>query len=160
MEIVQTMNSDPGLAVGKCMKPPYCLVPGVFFCQPQPNALTSSVHLCRLHSIQWSRLWGNISREHSDRRWLCWLHLRLPGLVVLLRGDVETDGTNVLAGCALQSSCWAGNTAQGKWLLLCRALIQSTSRFAAHSPILRLPHTDGSELPPKVLTRPQGAFGV
>lgn len=105
MEIVQTMNSDPGLAVGKnrvssyssssVLTKEYLPAPSVM------SAFTLYALICRLHSVQRSWLWGNIPREHSDRWRLCWLHLRLPGLLLLLCGDVETDRTNILAGCAL-----------------------------------------------------------
>lgn len=128
MEIVQTMNSDPGLAVGK----PWMIV---IFHLKTLNYLLLLLFDCklsfsfknrtlvplrtfyfhrRIHGLQRSRLWGNVPREHRDRRWLCRLHLRLPGLLFILCGDVETDRANVLAGRAVQGRRRARNTAQGK----------------------------------------------
>jgi len=68
----------------------------------------------RLHGFQWRGLWRNLPREHSDRRRLRRLHLRLPGLVLLLRGDVEADRTDLLAGHALQSGGRARHPAEGE----------------------------------------------
>lgn len=134
MEIVQTMNSDPGLAVGKYRVPSYRLIPICFNNRIFPIFFNVFLfvyffYIWRLHSVQWGWLRGNIPREHCDRWWLCWLHLRLPGLLLLLRGDVETNRANILAGCTFQSRCWARNTAQGKWLHLYSAFIQTIYNF-------------------------------
>lgn len=89
-------------------------------CRYVPNIthkiLVCMVHpllCCRLHSIQWSWLWGDLPCEHCYGWWLRWLHLWLPGLIIFLRGDVETDGANLLAGCAIQSGGGTRNTAKG-----------------------------------------------
>ncbi|KAI9527490.1 hypothetical protein NQZ68_029581, partial [Dissostichus eleginoides] len=65
-----------------------------------------------LHCVQRRGLRGNFPREHGDRRRLRRLHLRLPGLLVILRGDVEADGADVLAGDAVQSRGRAWHPAQ------------------------------------------------
>lgn len=64
----------------------------------------------RLHGIQRSGLWGHIPCQHCHRRWLCWLHIWLPGQFQLLCGHVEADGTDILAGKPLPSSSRTRNS--------------------------------------------------
>lgn len=63
-EIVQTMNSDPGLAVGKCFK----------ILNLKSLKLTHLIRLCFLRRC-W--LWRNLLCRYWNRWWLCWIHFRV-----------------------------------------------------------------------------------
>ena len=83
---------------------------------PSPNIYNMIIipSVIRLHCFQWSGLWGDVPCEYSDWRWLRRLHLWLPGLILLLRGDVEADRTNLLAGDTFQSCSRARHPTQGE----------------------------------------------
>lgn len=72
MEIVQTMNSDPGLAVGKTyffyveyQSPKYTMFLRKKLSLNINNVLIT-LSVVRLHCLQWSGLRGHISRKYSD----------------------------------------------------------------------------------------------
>lgn len=57
----------------------------------------------RLHCFQRCGFWRDVSCKHGNGRRLRRLHLRVPGQLQFLRGDVEAGGTDLLAGEPVQS---------------------------------------------------------
>lgn len=84
-----------------------------------PVAVIHSLKWCkwcaaRLHGFQRCGLRGDVSREHGDWWRLRRLHLWLPGLILLLCGDVEADWADLLAGDTVQSRSRARHPAEGE----------------------------------------------
>lgn len=81
-----------------------------------------STHVCnifsiRLHSVQRRGLWRDVSCEHSNRRRLCGIYLRVPGQLQFLRGDVEAGGADLLAGKPVQSRSRTRHPTEGNLLV-------------------------------------------
>lgn len=104
-ELVQTANSDPGLAVGEqCTYVSFCFLKifeTPFKCAESCECNTCSPH----HRFWWVQRCGlqwNDVREHRQRWRLCRLCFWLPVEWALLRCDVEADHTDLLGGQTIQ----------------------------------------------------------